>query len=120
MRLFVYSPLSDAARLHLQECLPNESRSLSVETSPRKNSRTPCKPPDVCCGNRLREWLTAPLPNLKFWQIDLRDLSGIAGGQLLFSVANMGDFFAWPAPKPWWLACSPSTAPTRVGSAASR
>ena len=96
MRLFVYSPLSPAARQHLQSQLPAEVMPTYSHDLPAEQRTAAFQEADVLLGNPPPAWFAKPLPNLRFWQIDSSGFERYQGVHLSVPVANMGDFFAWP------------------------
>ena len=96
MRLFVYSPLSATARLHLENHLPAELTPTFSHDLPTEQRMAALQAAEVLLGNPPPAWLAGPLPNLRFWQIDSSGFERYRQVQLDVPVANMGDFFAWP------------------------
>jgi len=97
MKIFVYTALDEAARAYLQQQLPAEAEPIFKEGSATDQPPAALQTADVLFGNPPAAWLTAaPLPQLKFWQIDSAGFERYQGVKLDVPVANMGDFFAWP------------------------
>ncbi len=96
MRLFIYSPLSAAARAHLHQQLPaGIIATFSADLNPQEQLPA-LQTAEVLLGNPPPDWLTTPLSNLQFWQIDSSGFERYRDVRLAIPVANMGDFFAWP------------------------
>ena len=96
MRLFVYSPLSPAARQHLHNQLSADVAVTFSHDLPTEQRMAAFEAAEVLLGNPPPSWFTRPLPNLRFWQIDSSGFERYREVQLNIPVANMGDFFAWP------------------------
>ncbi|WP_046243230.1 D-2-hydroxyacid dehydrogenase [Hymenobacter terrenus] len=97
MRLFVYSPLSAPARLHLQRQLPAGLTVTFSQDVPAEQQQAAIQAAEVLLGNPPPAWLTdGPLRNLRFWQIDSAGFERYRDVHMAIPVANMGDFFAWP------------------------
>jgi len=96
MHLFVYSPLSTAARARLLHRLPAEVVVSFNQDLPAEQQRAALQAAEVLLGNPPPAWLSEPLPNLSFWQIDSSGFERYRAVHLSIAVANMGDFFAWP------------------------
>ena len=96
MHLFVYSPLSAAARAYLQQQLPS---GVAVTFGPdltREQQHAAFQTAEVLLGNPPPAWLATVPPRLRFWQIDSSGFERYRQVRLPMPVANMGDFFAWP------------------------
>ncbi|GAC1367941.1 MAG: D-2-hydroxyacid dehydrogenase [Hymenobacter sp.] len=97
MRLFVYSPLSAAARAHLRHQLPAEVTVTFGDELPTSQQLPTFQTAEVVLGNPPPAWFAAgPLPQLRFWQIDSSGFERYRHMRLSVPVANLGDFFAWP------------------------
>ncbi|HEX8328567.1 MAG TPA: D-2-hydroxyacid dehydrogenase [Hymenobacter sp.] len=96
MKLFVFSPLSASARTHLEQRLPADVEATFAADLGREATPAAVQAAEVLLGNPPPAMLTAPLPNLRFWQIDSSGFERYREVQLSVPVANMGDFFAWP------------------------
>ena len=97
MHLFVYSPLSAAARAYLQQQLPAEAEVVFSADLALEDQFPAFQEAEVLLGNPPPTWLTAGLsPLLRFWQIDSAGFERYRHLHLALPVANMGDFFAWP------------------------
>ena len=97
MRLFVYSPLSAAARAYLQEHLPADVEATFSHDLSTEYQFQAFQEAEVLLGNPPPTWLAAgPSPLLRFWQIDSAGFERYRHLRLALPVANMGDFFAWP------------------------
>ena len=96
MHLFVYSPLSAAARAHLQAQLPRDVTVTYRDSLPKADQQPAFQAAEVLLGNPPPAWFAAVPPNLQFWQIDSSGFERYRAVQLAIPVANMGDFFAWP------------------------
>ena len=97
MHLFVYSPLSAAARTRLHQRLPAGVAVTYGSDLPREQQQAAFQTAEVLLGNPPPAWLAlGPLPQLHFWQIDSSGFERYRHVQVAIPVANMGDFFAWP------------------------
>lgn len=97
MKLFVYTPLDEAARAYLRQQLPAGVEPVFNEAGATDPPPAALRTAEVLFGNPPAAWLTAgPLPQLAFWQIDSAGFERYQGVPLTIPVANMGDFFAWP------------------------
>ncbi|MGI4885306.1 MAG: D-2-hydroxyacid dehydrogenase [Janthinobacterium lividum] len=97
MRLFIYSPLSPAARTYLHQHLPAGHAVTFNADVPADQQAAAFQQAEAVLGNVPPAWLAAGGPaGLQFWQIDSAGFERYRGVQLSVPVANMGDFFAWP------------------------
>ncbi|OGX84879.1 D-2-hydroxyacid dehydrogenase [Hymenobacter glacialis] len=96
MRLFVFSPLSAAARAYLLQQLPTDVEATFGADLNHGQTRDALQAAEVLLGNPSPALLVGPLTNLRFWQIDSSGFERYRGVELRVPVANMGDFFAWP------------------------
>ncbi|TPG72209.1 D-2-hydroxyacid dehydrogenase [Hymenobacter nivis] len=97
MRLFIYSPLSPAARTYLHQHLPAGHTVTYNADVPAEQQAAAFQQAEAVLGNVPPAWLAAGAPaGLRFWQIDSAGFERYRGVQLGVPVANMGDFFAWP------------------------
>ena len=96
MRLFVYSPLSAAARTRLQRQLPGAVTVILRDELPITKQLPAFQTAEIVLGNPPPAWFADALPHLRFWQIDSSGFERYRGVHLEIPVANMGDFFAWP------------------------
>ncbi|WP_035567005.1 NAD(P)-dependent oxidoreductase [Hymenobacter sp. IS2118] len=96
MHLFVYSPLSAAARTYLLQQLPADVAATFAADLNREQVPAALQAAEVLLGNPPPALLSGPLPNLRFWQIDSSGFERYRDVRLNAAVANMGDFFAWP------------------------
>ena len=96
MRLFVYSPLSAAARAHVQQQLPADVEVTFGHDLPADQQFPAFQEAEVVLGNPPPAWLEAGIsPLLRFWQIDSAGFERYQQLRLPIPVANMGDFFSW-------------------------
>jgi glyoxylate/hydroxypyruvate reductase A len=97
MNLFVFSPLSASARVHLQHQLPTDWSITFGPDLPPDQQQPAFQAADVLLGNPPPAWFEAGTPPaLKFWQIDSAGFERYRDVRVTVPVANMGDFFAWP------------------------
>jgi glyoxylate/hydroxypyruvate reductase A len=96
MRLFVYSPLSDAVRTQLTRWLPAEYKATYASDLPAAEQIAACQQAAVLFGNPPPEWLAGELPHLRLWQLDSAGFDRYRGLAVAAPVVNMGDYFAWP------------------------
>ncbi len=97
MRLFIYSPLSPAARGYLHQQLPAGHDVTFRADLPADRQAAAFQQAEVLLGNVPPAWLApGPPPGLRFWQIDSAGFERYRAVRLAVPVANMGDFFAWP------------------------
>ena len=96
MQLFVNSKLSDTLKAALLQQLPANVTATFRYDLPVEDQQTAFQSADIVLGNPPAAWFSEPLPNLKFWQLDSAGFDGYKNAQIKASVANMGDYFAWP------------------------
>ncbi|SFE78206.1 D-2-hydroxyacid dehydrogenase [Spirosoma endophyticum] len=96
MKLFVNSALNDSLKAELQQQLPTELTVVFRHDLPVDQQQAEFQSAELVLGNPPATWFTDPLPNLKFWQLDSAGFDGYKHVQLTASIANMGDYFAWP------------------------
>ena len=97
MRLFIYSPLSPAARAYLHQRLPAGHAVAFQDDRPTDPPPAAFRQAEALLGNVPPAWWApGPPPGLRFWQIDSAGFERYRRVQLRVPVANMGDFFAWP------------------------
>lgn len=97
MRLFIFSPLSPAARAYLHEHLPAGHDVTFRDDQPTDPPPVAFQQAEALLGNVPPAWLaTGAPPSLRFWQIDSAGFERYRRIELQIPVANMGDFFAWP------------------------
>lgn len=96
MKIFVYTALDEAARAYLHQQLPAGMEVTFNADLPAEQAQAAFRAAEIILGNPPAAWLTAaPLPKLKFWQIDSAGFERYKDVKLAVPVANMGDFFAW-------------------------
>lgn len=97
MHLFIYSPLSPAARTYLHQHLPAGHTLIFGTDVPAFQQAAAFQQAEAVLGNVPPAWLAAGAPaGLQFWQIDSAGFERYRGVRLDVPVANMGGFFAWP------------------------
>ncbi|UFH52490.1 D-2-hydroxyacid dehydrogenase [Spirosoma sp. KNUC1025] len=96
MQLFVNSKLNDSLKSALRQQLPADVTATFRDELPTDKQQAAFQAADMVLGNPPAAWFAAPLPTLKFWQLDSAGFDGYKQAQLTASVANMGDYFAWP------------------------
>ncbi len=96
MRLFVYSDLTPAARVHLLRHLPPTIQPTFRTDLPTEEQAAAFQITDLLFGNPPLAWFATLPPRLQFWQIDSAGIQQYQGLTPSFPVANVGDLFAWP------------------------
>lgn len=101
MKLFVNSALNDTLKAELQHQLPTDRDAGLITVVfrhdlPDDQQQAEFQSAELVLGNPPAAWFADPLPNLKFWQLDSAGFDGYKHVQLTASIANMGDYFAWP------------------------
>lgn len=96
MHLFVNSSLDDILKTRLRDQLPADITAVFRRDLPELEQQTAFRAADLLLGNPPVAWFADALPNLKFWQLDSAGFDGFRTLKLTASVANMGDYFAWP------------------------
>ncbi len=95
MILFVQTGLNEANRLTLRQQIGDSHTIVFRNELPADEQQAALQQADVLMGNPPADWLRN-VPNLKFWQLDSAGFNNYSDLNLSISVANMGDFFAWP------------------------
>ncbi|WP_420148552.1 D-2-hydroxyacid dehydrogenase [Spirosoma sp.] len=96
MQLFINSKLNDTRKAELQRQLSADVTPTFRDDLPKDEQQKAFQSADIVLGNPPAAWFAEPLPNLKFWQLDSAGFDGYKNARITASVANMGDYFAWP------------------------
>ena len=99
MQVFVNTPLNDTLKIDFQQHLATRPEPLTVvfrQDLSDADRQTALEQSDFVLGNPPAAWFDQPLPRLKFWQLDSAGFDGYKQVDVLASIANMGDYFAWP------------------------
>jgi glyoxylate/hydroxypyruvate reductase A len=96
MQLFINPPLNDNLKADLQQQLPGDIKAVFRYDLPDAEQKAAFQSADFVLGNPPVAWFSAPLPTLKFWQLDSAGFDGFKNVQVQAAIANMGDYFARP------------------------
>lgn len=96
MQLFINTNLNDKLKAELRQQLPADVTATFRNELPQEEQQAAFQSANVVLGNPPAAWFADPLPNLKFWQLDSAGFDGYKNAQINATVANMGDYFAWP------------------------
>jgi len=96
MRLFVFSTLPAPVLAALRAGLPATTEVVYGPELATVQQLAEFQRADVLFGNPPPGWLAGELPQLKLWQLDSAGFDRYQGLAVAATVANMGDYFAWP------------------------
>jgi glyoxylate/hydroxypyruvate reductase len=95
MILFVYTGLNEADRAAMRQQIGDAYALIFRNELSAHEQHIAFQQADAVMGNPPIDWLRNA-PNLKFWQLDSAGFNNYSELNLPISVANMGDYFAWP------------------------
>jgi glyoxylate/hydroxypyruvate reductase len=95
MRYFIYTETEPELRARIQEALEVHGEVLFYDRAyDKKEVPHNFIEADFLMGNPPLNWFGAPLPALKFWQLDSAGFDQYKTIRVQAAVANMGDFFS--------------------------
>lgn len=97
MRVFIYSELPAEVQQELAHQVPVGVELTYRTALPAEQQQAAFQRAEVVLGNPPAEWFAGGgPPRLQLWQLDSAGFDRYQGLQVAGTVANMGDFFAWP------------------------
>jgi phosphoglycerate dehydrogenase-like enzyme len=96
MILFVNTKLDETLMAQIRQQIPSEAAVIFRQDLPEAEQESAFRTANILMGNPDPDWLSEPLSELKFWQLDSAGFDKYSQVKLTAAVANMGDYFAWP------------------------